>query len=845
MKNRNGFTLIEVIVSIVLVSVVMVSLLGSLIQIRQTYTVIHEDSDIIVYSSSISRVINNDLAKNNGIRYCTCSYNGQECDIILGNNNKRHLEIIKKCYISSGEVNCEESHNKKTIKTTLKYTDTTNTVDKKTLYIRTLESTLYENGELFNATGYNFQDMSTVQYEHSKEGNDNEIDQYTTITIKLNNGINGDLLKYDVTLYAAGRYDYSNLVGKKYKLELNSNGASYTGTTSIDEIFGVGYFLEGKSSAVDQLSSKHKIDIPKNGDKAFWGYYYRPAGSTQEIRVIDPTGMIVATSRFFRDNVEFNLDNNPDKAVILAKWKDCEDGFKYNGDRCYPIEYNVTLNKNGGSGGPDSYKASFMSQVPDISQTPTKTGYTFQGYYNGSILYNDSDGKGRFIYDISSDSTATAQYTPNNYTVRFNPNGGSGGQSSNVTATYNSDMPAINTTPPTRLGYTFQGWFDNQLYTSGAKYYNANGTSARKYDKTTNTTLYAGWKMNTPQTPTLSGGGTKIYNQSNFTLTCSTSSYANGTNVYYEFGYATSSDGSVTWSGDKTTTSTLNINKSAYRGTRYYSCRVYAKDDVETSTTVTATSKIEVSLVNARINLDGNDGTIGSGTNPFYVEYGSSNKYTGRLNTTAATIPGSSRTNYQFLGYYTDSSNGSQVIKSDGTIVAGVSSWTDSNGKFIVTGTGNNENSNKLYAHWKSLYKYAKGTINVGAGNVNWPPNVGTYVFNYNVKLYYDLTKDSSGNVTGSAILYSNIVQTQNQNPTNWIKGTFAVGTYNMNFGGTIVNTHGSTEKNYWYKVTNGNFGKISGDSLSWSWTPVSDISQSWPTASSSGSNGYSAITFN
>ena len=72
-KSKSGFTLIEVIVSVVLVSIIMVSLLASLMQLRQTYTIIHENSDIIVYSSSISRVINNDLAKNNGVRLATCN----------------------------------------------------------------------------------------------------------------------------------------------------------------------------------------------------------------------------------------------------------------------------------------------------------------------------------------------------------------------------------------------------------------------------------------------------------------------------------------------------------------------------------------------------------------------------------------------------------------------------------------------------------------------------------------------------------------------------------------------------------------------------------------------------
>ena len=79
------------------------------------------------------------------------------------------------------------------------------------------------------------------------------------------------------------------------------------------------------------------------------------------------------------------------------------------------------------------------------------------------------------------------------FTVSFDANGGSGGQTTSVTATYNSDMPAINTTKPTKSGYVFQGWYDNRDYRQGTKYYNADGTSARRYDKSSNTTLYAGW----------------------------------------------------------------------------------------------------------------------------------------------------------------------------------------------------------------------------------------------------------------------------------------------------------------------------------------------------------------
>ncbi len=76
-------------------------------------------------------------------------------------------------------------------------------------------------------------------------------------------------------------------------------------------------------------------------------------------------------------------------------------------------------------------------------------------------------------------------------------NGGSGGQSKDVTATYGSAMPAISATKPTRAGYTFQGWYDNADYAKGTQYYTAAGASARKWDKAADTILYAGWRANT------------------------------------------------------------------------------------------------------------------------------------------------------------------------------------------------------------------------------------------------------------------------------------------------------------------------------------------------------------
>ena len=91
--NKKGFTLIELIVSITLVSIILVSLLATLVKLKQTYEVIDEDSDIRIFSASISRHINNDIINNKGISKASCNEEGNTCDIKLRNGEERQIKI--------------------------------------------------------------------------------------------------------------------------------------------------------------------------------------------------------------------------------------------------------------------------------------------------------------------------------------------------------------------------------------------------------------------------------------------------------------------------------------------------------------------------------------------------------------------------------------------------------------------------------------------------------------------------------------------------------------------------------------------------------------------------------
>ncbi|MBR4728988.1 MAG: leucine-rich repeat protein, partial [Prevotella sp.] len=147
----------------------------------------------------------------------------------------------------------------------------------------------------------------------------------------------------------------------------------------------------------------------------------------------------------------------------------------------------------GGSGGTTSVTPTADEDMPTITP-PTRTGYTFGGYYTetngGGDQYYNADGTSAHVCDLTGTVTLYAKWTANTYTVTLNRQGGSGQES--VTATFGSAMPALNPVP-SRTDCEFFGYY-TETNGGGVKYYNADGTSARTWGIDANTTLYAYWK---------------------------------------------------------------------------------------------------------------------------------------------------------------------------------------------------------------------------------------------------------------------------------------------------------------------------------------------------------------
>ena len=195
---------------------------------------------------------------------------------------------------------------------------------------------------------------------------------------------------------------------------------------------------------------------------------------------------------------------------------------------------------------------------------PSRTGYTFKGYFdqpNGAgVQYYSASMSSLRAWDKASTATLYAHWQANSYTVSFNANSGSGASSSK-TAIYDSAMPTI-TAAPTRTGYIFLGYFDAS--SGGTKYYNADLSSARLWNKTSNTTLYAHWEAITYTVKFDANGGSGTMADQEFTYGVSNTLTANAfTRTGYTFVcWNTEADGSGTSYGNSASVNNLTTENN-------------------------------------------------------------------------------------------------------------------------------------------------------------------------------------------------------------------------------------------------------------------------------------------
>jgi len=156
-------------------------------------------------------------------------------------------------------------------------------------------------------------------------------------------------------------------------------------------------------------------------------------------------------------------------------------------------EVSIAYRANGGTGVMLIHVVEEESTITLKENLFTKTGYSFIGWAlteTGAVKYSDKEE----ITLGSSNLVLFAIWTASTYTISFDANGGKGGQTTTVTVTFDSPMPALSSAVPTTddSDYIFNGYFDAK--NNGVRYYSANLSSVRNWDKAENITLYAGWR---------------------------------------------------------------------------------------------------------------------------------------------------------------------------------------------------------------------------------------------------------------------------------------------------------------------------------------------------------------
>jgi len=126
--------------------------------------------------------------------------------------------------------------------------------------------------------------------------------------------------------------------------------------------------------------------------------------------------------------------------------------------------YTVTLDKQSGSGGPESVSATYGSAMPTPTTMPTRTGYTFGGYYGSTggsgTQYYAANGSSANNWNVASATTIYAKWTANPTSITLNTQSATTDGTTSVSATYDASTNLTSAiTKPTKTGYSFGGYF--------------------------------------------------------------------------------------------------------------------------------------------------------------------------------------------------------------------------------------------------------------------------------------------------------------------------------------------------------------------------------------------------
>lgn len=306
---------------------------------------------------------------------------------------------------------------------------------------------------------------------------------YDPYAVDLNYVIN-------ISSSSIGRYVYAYDWSSYYNgsnIIINFNISIQLSNSRLHRIFVGG---NGELLTVDAYGYNHGTSDPSVGAKYFTSNfgYVTLSSITMNTRGTTAAGYITVTN----PSGLRSWYNSGDRKLWFTDRSDSSTDYEYFPDGTTGMNpTNVGNISTALSQGNCSH--SYVCTAVDASTH--RTSCSRCGFVTGSGAHNSSvsDTSSRPGYTVRKCSLCSysVSSTANRYTVTLDAGTGNSKDNLSITATYDSDMPDI--TVPSRLGYSFTGYYSAKD-SAGTRYYSDSGKSLHKYDIASDASLYAGWE---------------------------------------------------------------------------------------------------------------------------------------------------------------------------------------------------------------------------------------------------------------------------------------------------------------------------------------------------------------
>ena len=286
-----------------------------------------------------------------------------------------------------------------------------------------------------------------------------------------------------------------------YTVKLNDNGnetqvvqtTTFTGwtvTLGDGQINGTTYTFGTQDGEIIANYKENTVQLPeltKTGYN-FDGWYTQPTGGTQVETTYMPTSDITLYAHWTANTYKITFNPGTDGTVEPSSktvtydepygtlptpnrpgydfggWEDINgnpvtetDMVKITEDTTLiatwlGAEYKVTFDPDGGEVNPTSKQVRNEGKYGELP-LPTKTGYTFKGWYNT----NEQKIENTTIVNLVEDEILIAKWEPNTYTITFDPGENAVVDESTREVKYGDTYGTLPL--PTKPGYVFDGWY--------------------------------------------------------------------------------------------------------------------------------------------------------------------------------------------------------------------------------------------------------------------------------------------------------------------------------------------------------------------------------------------------